>query len=109
MIKYSQLENIISKLSFKCGEYNLETDEEIDLPYAAYVRYDGNPIYADGKNLFNMLFVRILLIDKEVTSPNENELKRWFEDNEIGYDYGYTFNEEERIHIKTFTFKVLDG
>lgn len=109
MIKYSQIKELTSKLSFKCDEYNLETDEEIDIPYSAYIRYDGDSIYADGINLLNFLYVRIILIDSEVNSIQQQEIKDLLESNEISYSFNYSFDEEHRIHTTSFTFEVIDG
>lgn len=109
MIKYSEIKDLLSKLSFECEEYNLETDEEIDLPYAAYIRYDGSPIYGDCTNLFNLLYVRIILIDREVNSINQQEVKDLLGNNEISYTFNYSFDDELRIHTTSFTFEVLDA
>lgn len=108
MIKYSELEHLFSLLSFKCNEYNFEILEDIELPFATFVRYDGDPIFADGSNLFNLLFVRVILIDSEINSFQQQEIKDLLSKNEIPYSYNYSFNEEYRIHTTSFTFEVID-
>lgn len=109
MIKYSELNELFSKLSFPCTEYNFEIEEEIALPYAAYAKYDDSIVHADGVNLCNILLTRLIFLDSEADSSYQKEIENLFEDNEIGYVRSYEHDNEQRFYITTYSFSTIDG
>lgn len=107
MIKYSEINNLVSQLSFECREYNLEKDSEINIPYAAYNKISHLPIFADGFNLINFIGVNLFLVFSN-ESEYADEIRKLFNDNNISFTEDYDFDEDERIHMITFTFVAIN-
>lgn len=108
MIKYSELETVFSQKGIKLEEYNLETDEEITLPYFVYTATDGTYFEADGINYLRMLTVGLAMIDETLNFPKQRIIESVLDDESTRYDKQINFDDEQRLYSITYTFSVFD-
>lgn len=106
MIKYEQLSNIFSSVGFPVSEYNIE-DDDISLPYCAYVLSNDNQLSADGISYLSFLNVRLILVDSEISTTNQNKLENVLNTNGVFFTKEFDFDEEQRIYTTTYDFEVL--
>ncbi len=108
MIKYSELESIFISHDLLIHEYNIETDEEIELPYIVYNATDGDNFSADGFSYFKILTVSLAIIDETMNFGLQRNVEDVLDSNTVFYDKQINFDDEARLYSITYTFSVQD-
>lgn len=108
MIKYSQIDDIFSGLSFSCEEYRLFDDDDIELPYCVYIAAETNPVSADGFNYITILTVRLVLVDDDINSGSQQEVETIMNNHNIFNTKSIDFDDENRLYTFTYEFEALN-
>lgn len=108
MIRYSTIEKTFADYDIEIHEYNIETDEDIAIPYIVYTATDGNSFDADGINYFNTLSVGLALIDETLNFTMQRAIEKVFDDNATRYDKQINFDDGARLYSISYTFEVID-
>lgn len=108
MIKYSNIEDIFAQDNISINEYNIETLEEISLPYLVYTVTDGDTFSADGINYIRLLNLSLALFDETLNFSMQRRIEQVLDRNFTSYDKQINFDENARLYSITYTFEVLD-
>lgn len=109
MLKYSELQSAFDEYDIPVEEYNIETDEEITVPYIAYVVSDGDSFGADGINYLQLLNVNLVMIDEKLNFDLQNQIEQVLSANSLSFNKTINFDEANRLYSVTFYFNVLEG
>ena len=109
MLKYSELESVFGASGITVEEYNIETDEEVDIPYVAYVVSDADSFGADGVNYLKLLNVNLVMIDEKMNFPLQNSIEGVLADNDLSFNKTVNFDETNRLYSVSFYFNVMDA
>ena len=99
---------IIAENSITITEYNVETNEDIELPYLVYIADDSNSFSADGVNYINFINVAIVLIDQSLNFELQQGIEQVFYKNDVFFEKNITFADEERLYTITYTIQAYD-
>lgn len=108
MIKYSELENIFLSQGVEIHEYNIETDEDIDLPYVVYTINNGESFGADGVNFFKTFEISMAMFDETLNFHLQREIENVLEENFTFFDKQVNFDSDARIYTISYQFTVED-
>ena len=108
MVKYSELENIFLSHDLVIHEYNIETNEEIDLPYMVYTAIDGEAFGADGINFFKTLTISLAVIDETMNFTLQRKIESVLDSITAFFDKQINFDDEARLYSITYNFTVID-
>lgn len=108
MIKYSKLEEVFLEYDLVIHDFNLETDEEIDLPYLVYDATAGETFVADGVNYYNYLTISLGIISETADFMLQRKIEEVLSDNYTTYDKQINFDGGARLYTITYNFVVED-
>ncbi len=108
MIKYSELESTFHDANLEIFEYNLETNEEIDLPYLVYDAVQGESYSADGIAFFKTLIISLGMIDETLNFGMQRAIEKVLDDNTTYFDKQINYDDGARLYSVTYNFFVLD-
>lgn len=108
MIKYSQLETIFRSNGIDIHEFNLETDEEYDLPFAVYRINDGESFSADGITYYQMFEIALAFFDETLNFAMQNTIENILINNGTYFDKRVNFDAEVRVYSISYLFTVED-
>lgn len=108
MIKYSEIESVFLSSDLVVHEYNLETDDDIDLPYLVYATAEGESFSADGICYYKTLIVALAFVDATINFALQRKIEKVFDENGTFYDKSLTFNDDSRLYTITYSFVVED-
>lgn len=108
MIKYSQLENIFLASDLEIHEYNIETDEDIDLPYIVYTINNMESFSADGIDFFKTLEISMAFFDETLNFPLQRRIEDVLANNFTYFDKQVNFDNSVRIYSINYQFTVED-
>ena len=108
MLKYSEIQNAFKDNNIDIVEYNVETNEILELPFVVYVAEDGDMFNADGVNYVNFLNVGVVMIDETMNFDLQRKIEEVFYTNEITFEKNITFAEDERLYTVTYMIQVYD-
>ena len=108
MIKYTELESIFLDVDITIHEYNIETNDLIDLPYVVYIATDGNAFEADGINYFKTLSVGLAIIDETMNFALQRKIEEVFSAHYVSFDKTINFDDDARLYTITYNFEVID-
>ena len=108
MIKYSELENVFLSQDVEIHEYNIETDEDIDLPYVVYTINSMESFSADGIDFFKTLEISMAFFDETLNFPLQRKIESILEDNFTYFDKQVNFDSSVRVYTISYQFTVED-
>lgn len=108
MIKYSDIETVFGNAGITVEEYNIESDDELDTPYIAYICSDGASFEADGINYVKFLNVALVMVDQYMNYPLQVQIEAVLDESGLIYDKSVSFDAEDRLYSVTYNFDVLD-
>lgn len=76
---------------------NIEFLSDIEAPYGVYQVTDENPIYADGRIVYNEKSVDFVLYHRKHDLYSEKIIDKYFEQNKIAYEKTNTWIEEDKL------------
>lgn len=109
MLKYSELESVFGASGITVEEYNIETDEEVEIPYVAYVVSDADSFGADGVNYLKLLNVNLVMIDEKLNYSLQNDIEAVLTSNALSFNKTINFDEQNRLYQVSFFFNVMDA
>lgn len=108
MINYSELKDVFNSKTLSIYEYNVETDEIVDLPFIVYRATDGDFFQADGQNYIKFLSVTMGMFDQTMNCELQRKIESVLDEHSTYYDKSINFDEEQRIYTVSYTFDVFD-
>lgn len=108
MIKYTELESVFRAGNVDIHEYNIETDEDIELPYVVYTINSMESFSADGVDFFKTLEISMAFFDDTLNFPLQRKIESILEDNFTYFDKQVNFDSEARIYTINYQFTVED-
>ena len=108
MIKYSELENVFLSQDVEIHEYNIETDEDIDLPYVVYTINSMESFGADGIDFFKTLEISMAFFDETLNFPLQRKIESILENNFTYFDKQVNFDSSVRVYTISYQFTVED-
>lgn len=108
MVKYSELQSIFQSHDLLINEYNIETDDEIELPYIVYNATDGESFSADGFSYFKTLIISLAIIDETMNFGLQRSVEEILDENTTFYEKQINFDDEARLYSITYSFSVQD-
>lgn len=108
MIRYTELESAFSQSDIIINEYNIETNEEIDLPYIVYDATSGETFSADGIAFYKTLIISLALIDQTQNFALQRRVESVLDSNGVYYEKSISFNDNARVYSIIYTFFVED-
>ena len=109
MLKYSELQSAFSEYGISIEEYNIETDEDITVPYIAYVATDGDFFGADGVNYLQLLNINLVMLDEKMNFELQQSIEEVLNTYSISFNKNINFDEANRLYSVSFFFNVMEG
>lgn len=108
MLKYSEIENTFNAIGITISEFNLETDDNIELPYVVYTANDSESFGADGINYIRLLNMTIAFFDETMNLQLQRKIESVFDENEVRFQKSINFDDDARIYAVSYTITVMD-
>jgi len=108
MIKYASMEDIFRTSGVDIHEYNIETDEDIDLPYVVYTINNMESFGADGIDFFKTLEISMAFFDETLNFPLQRKIESILENSFTYFDKQVNFDNSVRIYTVSYQFTVED-
>lgn len=102
------MKNVFAQKGLNVIEYNIETEDIVDLPFIVYTATDGSYFQADGQNYLKFLNVTLAIFDETLTFGLQRQVEDVLDERSVQYDKQINFDSEQRIYTISYSFEVFD-
>ncbi len=108
MIKFTEIQSLFQAHNIVVHEFNLETDEDVAIPYVAYTINDAESFSADGISYFKTLEITLAIFDETPNFALQREIEEVLDTNTAFFDKQVNFDNDSRIYTVGYHFTVVD-
>lgn len=103
----TQVAQVVSSIGLPFAYYEFPDDTQREPPFVAFMFTDGDDMYADDSNYQDIRRLVIELYTAEKDFTWENTVRGVLNTNNMPFQMGSAYLDDEHVYITTFTTEVV--